>query len=219
MRTLFTLLVVLTGCFPFFLRAQLAPDTMELDTAAMFAAYEAYVDSIEKTLTFYVDTTVTLGDGLADLAIPEGYTFVDGDDARTVLVDLWGNPPTAGEGSLGMLFPEKYRPSDAGGYGVDIFFTDDGYIDDEDAVDMDFDEILESMREGIAEDNEYRRAEGYQTMDLVGWATPPHYDLDNKRLHWAKELHFEGEEADTLNYNILFLGRRGYLTMNVIGDM
>ncbi|MEL7162547.1 MAG: DUF2167 domain-containing protein [Bacteroidota bacterium] len=208
----------MAGGFPFVLTAQ-DDTTLEMDTAVMFAAYRAYTDSIEQRLTFYSDTTVTLGDGLASLDIPAGYTFVDGDDARTVLVDLWGNPPTAGMGSLGMLFPAKHRPSDEGGYGIDIFFTEDGYIDDEDAADMDFDDILEGMREGVAEDNEYRRAEGYQTMELVGWATPPRYDLANKRLHWAKELHFDGEEANTLNYNILFLGRRGYLTMNVIGGM
>ncbi len=41
----------------------------------------------------------------------------------------------------------------------------------------------------------------------------------HQRLHWAKKLQFEGEEEPTLNYNILFLGRRGFLTLNVIGGI
>ena len=40
-----------------------------------------------------------------------------------------------------------------------------------------------------------------------------------KKLHWAKALRFEGQEVQTLNYNIRALGRRGVLVLNVIADM
>ncbi len=194
-------------------------DSFEFDEAAMMEMYQAYQDSIAGTLTFLRDTTVEIGDGLASLKVPPGYMFVDGDGARTVLVDLWGNPPEAGEGSLGMLFPEKYPPSDPNGYGVDIFYTEDGHIKDDDAEDMDYDDMLEQLQEETEAGNEMRREAGYQTIELLGWATAPRYDQENKRLHWAKRLAFEGQDEETLNYNILFLGRRGYLTMNVIGSM
>ncbi|MEO1451010.1 MAG: DUF2167 domain-containing protein, partial [Bacteroidota bacterium] len=94
-----------------------------------------------------------------------------------------------------------------------------GYVSDEDAADLDYADLLESMQEGSKEENEQRRAAGYQTVELVGWATPPFYDAAAKKLHWAKELKFEGEEVNTLNYNIRILGRRGYLLLNVIGDI
>ena len=228
MRSLIFLLALTASTLPCFLQAQDAEETygeefnfdsLEFDTAAFLLMYEQYVDSVEQTLTFYTDTTITVGDGLADITIPEGYRFVDSDDARTIIVDIWGNPPASGENSLGMLFPEKHRPSDDDGYGIDIFFTDDGYIDDEDAQDMDYDGILADMKEGLAAENEDRVAAGYETINLLGWATPPRYDAANKRLHWAKELRFGDIDESTLNYNVLFLGRRGYLTMNVIGGM
>lgn len=210
------------------LTAQLAPDVLaaesdtaafEMDEEAMKAMYQAYMDSVVETLTFYADTTVTIGDGLADLAVPAGYRFLDKEDAFTVLVDLWGNPPQNGDNSIGMLFPEKYSPADIEGYGIDLFYTEDGYIEDDDAEDMDYDDLLEDLQADTEAGNEIRREQGYQAVSLVGWATPPRYDSENKRLHWAKDLLFEGETDHTLNYNILFLGRKGYLTMNVIGDM
>lgn len=203
------------------LLAQMSPEYLEeqLSEEELLAAYEAYVDSVEATMTFYADTTMVLGQGLVELTIPEGYRFVGSEDARTVLVDLWGNPPQLGEGTMGMLFPEEYSPVGTEGYGIEISFTEDGYISDEDATDIDYDELLEQMQADVLAANEERRLAGYEAMELVDWATPPRYDATNKRLHWAKELAFEGIAEPTLNYNVLFLGRRGYLTMNVIGGM
>lgn len=223
MKTTFYLLLCL--CLSSGLQAQFLDldtadvDMPELSEAQMMEMFQAYKDSIQSTLTFFSDTTVSVGSGMAQLAIPAGYQFVGPEDAYTVLVDIWGNPPANGESSLGMLFPDKYPPASSEGYGIDIFHTKDGYIDDEDAADMDYDDLLEELQEDTRAANEARQEQGYETIDLIGWATAPHYDAANKRLHWAKELHFGGEEANTLNYNILFLGRSGYLTMNVIGEM
>ncbi|PHI19291.1 hypothetical protein CEQ90_13850 [Lewinellaceae bacterium SD302] len=202
------------------LGAQEAPeaDLSEIDSLMMLQ-YFAYVDSIENTLTFYSDTTIDLGAGLAELVIPPGYKYIDGEDGRTVLVDLWGNPPGNGTADLGMLFPIEYGPGDPEAYGIAISFTEDGYIEDDDARDMDYDDLLEQMQDDTDAENEMRLEAGYESIRLLGWATPPHYDEANKRLHWAKEIEFGETEGTTLNYNVLFLGRRGYLMMNAIGDM
>lgn len=223
MKTFFYFLLLASTLLPFGLTAQLLePETPAMDSltdADFEALYQAYKDSIEGTLTFYADTTISIGDGMAQLEIPTGYRYVGPEDANTVLVDMWGNPPGTGDDSFGMLFPDKYSPAFSGGFGIDIDYTEEGYIEDDDAADMDYDELLESLQEDARASNEFRREQGYQTLEVVGWATAPHYDATNKRLHWAKEIHFEGMDENTLNYNILFLGRRGYLTMNVIGDM
>jgi uncharacterized membrane-anchored protein len=191
----------------------------EVNLDSMANAYFLYLDSLEGTLVYHSDTTLLLGDGLAELTVPDGYRYVDPEGAYTVLVDLWGNPPENAEGSLGMLFPEDISPNDENSYGIDIDFTEDGYIEDDDATDIDYDDLLESMQEDTEVANEYRAENGYETVELIGWAAAPRYDAANKRLHWAKELHFEETEGNTLNYNIRFLGRRGYMTMNVIGGM
>lgn len=196
-----------------------AQETDTTDYREFLEAYEAYLDSVRATLTLLSDTTVVLGDGLAELTVPEDYYFIDAADTYTVIVDMWGNPPENGQGSLGMLLPRNHPIGGSEGYGIDIFFTEDGYINDEDAAEMDYDELLVDLRESIKEENEGRAAAGYEPIYLEGWAAAPHYDAVNKRLHWAKDLYFEGDETNTLNYNILFLGRRGHLTMNVIGDL
>jgi len=223
MKTSFYALLLASLYFPFCLNAQLLePEVLPEDTltdADFNAFYQAYQDSIEGTLTFYADTSLAIGNGMAQLEVPAGYRYVGPEDAKTVLEDMWGNPPGTGDDSYGMLFPDKYSPAFSGGFGIDIEYTEEGYIDDDDAADMDYNELLESLQEDAEAGNEYRREQGYEALEVVGWATAPHYDAANKRLHWAKELHFEGMVENTLNYNILFLGRRGYLTMNVIGEM
>jgi Protein of unknown function (DUF2167) len=51
---------------------------------------------------------VVLKNGLATLKIPDGVEFLDGRDAQTVLVKLWGNPPMADP--LGLLMPVNVGP-------------------------------------------------------------------------------------------------------------
>ena len=191
----------------------------EINFDSMMLVYQQHMDSIESSLTFYADTTVQLGDGLASLTIPAGYRYVNGADAATVLVDLWGNMPGNGDGSYGMLFPDSLSVTDDACYGINIYFTEDGYVDDDDAADIDYDDLLEQMRDDMKAENLARVEAGFETIELIGWAQEPRYDATNQRLHWAKELYFEGEDGNTLNYNVRFLGRRGFLTMNVIGGI
>lgn len=202
-------------------QAQPSPpeDSLLIAEDDLMESYQAYLDSVVATFRFHHDTTLLIGDGLAELTIPAGYQFLAAEDGKTVLTELWGNPPENSEGTLGMLFPKGAGPEDQETYGIDIFFSEDGYISDEDALDIDYDDLLISIQEDLEEINPERIASGYPAMHLVGWAAPPHYDEAHQRLHWAKELQFGDDEVTTLNYNVLFLGRRGYLTMNVIGDM
>ncbi len=176
------------------------------------------IDSIESTINYQYGT-ISLVDGHATIDVPEGFKFIDGEQAAYVLTDLWGNPPSD-ELPEGMLVPkERGVITDNFTYAIEITYSDDGYIDDEDAKEIDYYDLLEQMQDDSKEENEYRKQEGYQTVDIVGWASTPYYDAETKKLHWAKELQFEGSEKNTLNYNIRVLGRKGYLNLNAIGDM
>src|SRR5204863_2481944 len=84
---------------------------------------------------------------------------------------------------------------------------------------IDYDDLLKQMQKGVARANVERKKEGYGTLQLLGWAAPPRYDAANHKLYWAKKLRFEGEDADTLNYNIRILGRRGVLELNAIANV
>ena len=201
--------------------AQADPETADVEydsaTLAEFQAYyEAYVDSTLATFDVRAGT-VELPGGVATVDVPEGYGYIPPANAHTLLEDIWGNPEAE---TLGMLLASETPTNADLDYAVDITFVADGYVDDEDARDLDYGELLGQMQEGTEAENEAREAQGYPAIHLVGWAAQPYYDAERKRLHFAKELAFADDDGgNTLNYNVQFLNRRGYLNYNVIGGM
>lgn len=115
--------------------------------------------------------------------------------------------------------PAGWQPAGELSWAVVVSYEEDGYVEDDDAASLDFDDLLETMKEDTIEANEELAKQGYPTAELIGWATPPHYDAATKKLYWAKELRFEGVESNTLNYNIRIFGRRGTLVLNAVADM
>jgi uncharacterized membrane-anchored protein len=135
-----------------------------------------------------------------------------------VLSEAWGNPPAASQGVLGMIFPAHMTPYDDT-WGAAIYFEQDGYVTDEGAADIDYDELLETMQADTLASNTERERLGYERVTLVGWAARPFYDSEAKKLHWAKELQFGDSSDHTLNYDVRVLGRRGVFSMNFITTM
>jgi uncharacterized membrane-anchored protein len=179
-------------------------------------AYYAYLDSIDKTFV-YEYGQVNLGNEIAVLEVPKGYKYLDPQQSAFVLTQLWGNPP--GE-TYGLLLPEEISPiSDDFTYAIEISYSEEGYIDDDDAGDIDYDDLLEGMQNDTKEINPERIKQGYEPIEIIGWAADPYYDAVNKKLHWAREIKFGDAEVNTLNYNIRVLGRKGYLNLNAIGDV
>ncbi len=161
---------------------------------------------------------VVLGDNLASLNLPENLVFLDGNDANRVLVDAWGNPPTD-EAPLGMILPAGISPLAEESWAVTVEFEESGFVSDEDAADIDYAEMLEQLQQETIESNAWRAENGYEPIELLGWAAQPHYDAQGKKLHWAKELRFGDSDINTLNYNIRVLGRKGVLVLNFIANM
>lgn len=172
---------------------------------------QALIDQLD-----YQTGTVEIGNGLARIELTDGFYFLGPDDADHVLTTVWGNPPA--EGTLGMIFPMGFTPLDDT-WGLEITFEDIGYVSDEDAASYDFSELLSEMQADTLAVNPERERLGYPTIELVGWAAEPHYDAAARKLYWAKELSFEGDPENTLNYNIRVLGRQGVLVMNFIAGI
>lgn len=162
---------------------------------------------------------IEVANGAATLEVPEGFYFLDSEDAAKVLIEIWENPPETAQGVLGMLFPQEYTPFDAESWGVTIEYEKDGYVSDEDAADIDYDDMLKDMQADTRDASEARVQQGYVPIELVGWAEPPYYEADTHKLYWAKELRFGDNPVNTLNYNIRVLGRQGVLVMNFIASM
>jgi len=172
----------------------------------------------EKSLN-YRSGVVSLRNGVAAIRVPDSFRFLDDDSSRRLLVQGWGNPPGAAEDVLGMLVPAHVSPLTDDGWGIVISYEEDGYVSDADTEKIDYTQLLKEMREDTAESNEERRKEGFDTVELVGWAEPPSYDKASHKLYWAKELAFSDSKEHTLNYSIRILGRRGVLVLNAVASM
>ena len=208
-------LLLLAGLLaaPGFLRAQM--DTNGLDAKELAELQK--VMQLVKNLK-YEQGEIDLGGGLAKLTVPKDFNFLASEDAETVLVKLWGNPPSK-EKPLGLLIPAGMTPLSSNAWVVTIDYSEDGFVKDDDAAKINYDDLLKKMQKGIVEDNKARKEQGYPEVTLVGWAEPPHYDATTHKLYWAKQLKFEGEKHDTLNYSIRMLGRKGVLELNAIAGM
>jgi len=159
---------------------------------------------------------IAVSEGAATLHMGEQFRFLDAEWARRVLVDLWHNPPSSADGVQGMIFPAGSGPATENSWGVVLTYDRDGWISDEGAAEINYDELLAGMQKGIAQANEERKQKGFQTIELKGWAEAPHYDASSHKLYWAKRVSFEGEGFDTLNYDIRVLGRHGVLVLSAI---
>ncbi|AYD00733.1 DUF2167 domain-containing protein [Neorhizobium sp. NCHU2750] len=164
---------------------------------------------------------VALNAATATLNIPKDFYYLDPAATRKVLVDLWGNPPAAADGTLGMIFPARYLPADDDAWGSVVDYEADGHVSDAEANSIDYDDLLKQIQQGIAEKNGEREKQGFEPITLVGWASPPHYDQAEHALHWARELIFgKGEDVrHTLNYSVRMLGREGVLQFDFVAAM
>lgn len=176
-----------------------------------------------ESLTYQTGTIIikdpSTSKDLATISTGNSLQYLNPRDTKTVLETLWGNPPR--DLSLGMIVSQGFQPvgMEDHHYAIEITYSEDGYIDDKDAKDINFDELLQEMKSDTKSNNSERIKQGYEPVELIGWAQAPFYDSESKKLYWAKELKFGDGEMHILNYNIRILGRKGYLNLNIIADM
>jgi uncharacterized membrane-anchored protein len=165
----------------------------------------------------YQQGNIPLKNGLATLALPGNFRYLSPDDSDIVLHKMWGNPQ--GPKTLGMIVPSEQSVLSPDAWAMVITYADDGYVKDSDAGKIDYTKLLKEMQDGTREASKAREKQGYKSVELLGWATPPHYDKETHKMYWAKEIRFGGAPATTLNYNIRVLGRGGVLVLNVVAPM
>lgn len=214
------ILALLATCSLLAATAQAAPDTDSSAEAAakQITAYLKFADSVEKAMK-YSTGVVSLPEANATLRIPAGFKFLNAEQSRFVVHDVWNNP--GGSDVLGMIFPANGSPFADSSYAFVITFDAMGYVKDDDAKDIDYAEMLKSGQEEEKTENAERTKAGYEPIHWVGWAQAPYYDANSKVLHWAKELKFgtDKETPNTLNYEIRILGRKGVLSLNAVATM
>lgn len=188
--------------------AQLTPEEQEF----LRQAEEFYASLHRQT------GVITIAGGKVSLTVPETHYFVGVQDARRIIVDLWGNPPTSAEGVEGIIFLANTNPA-IDGWGALVQYVAEGHVPDDEANTINYSELLSSMQESTEQENSWRTENHYPTISLVGWAETPSYDQATHKLYWAKDLLFGGETAHSLNYDIRVLGREGHLVVSFVSTM
>ncbi|NQD36884.1 DUF2167 domain-containing protein [Permianibacter sp. IMCC34836] len=184
----------------------------DADSAATDDAAEQFVASLQMQ-----HGEIALPGKFAKITLPENFVYIDSKNAERLLTQGWGNP--SGDGTIGMILPADVSPMSAEGWGIVLTYENDGYVSDEDAADIDYNDLLKDMQEATKDENDARKDAGFGDIDLVGWAVPPSYDGNQHKMVWAKELKFDGASENTLNYNIRVLGREGVLVLNAVASM
>lgn len=174
------------------------------------------IDAIENSLV-YKTGEITLQSGNAKLNVPKGFRYLDAQQSQYVLTNLWGNPTDSSV--LGLLVPDNRGVLATNSWVFKISFDEIGYVKDDDAEDINYDDLLQEQQKEFEEINPEREKQGYQTIKFVGWASKPFYDKEKKVLHWAKELKFGTDSLNTLNYNLRILGKKGVFVLNAIASM
>src|ERR1051326_1087564 len=189
-----------------------ADDPKPEDEAARIAAVQKFAAGLK-----YQEGEIILRGGLAKITLPAGFHYLDPRNTETLLHKLWGNPSDGD--TLGMITPKDFDPLGDSSWAVVLSFDEDGYVKDDDAAKINYDDLMKKMKDGMREENKERTKSGYDAIELIGWAAPPRYDAATHKMYWAKELKFGDEPEHTLNYNIRMLGRRGVLVVNAVGSM
>jgi uncharacterized membrane-anchored protein len=175
-----------------------------------------FIDSVQTALKWQTNT-IALPNGIARLKLPAEFKFLNAAQSQFILHDVWGNPPRTDV--LGMIFPVDGDPYSDSSFAFIVSYEAEGYVKDNDADKINYDDMLKQIKESEPESNKQRAASGYGAIHMIGWAQKPYYDKTNKVLHWAKELQFGNDGSSTLNYDVRVLGRKGILSLNAIANM
>ena len=190
--------------------------TQEPEAKEATLEQEAAAEEAAPAINFdYQTGDIVLPNKVATLHLGDKYRYLTPSDTSRLL-QIWGNPPD--DSTQGAIVSAEVDLFSDTAWAVFLTYTDDGHVDDSDAREIDYEELLETMKEGVKSGNEQRKKLGYPTMELVGWAEPPHYDEGAKKLYWAKEIK-SNEGFRSLNYDVRVLGREGVLSMEAVAPM
>ena len=138
--------------------------------------------------------------GNSTLMVPAGYVYLDAADTAR-FEELEQNVPS---GKEVMIAPRDLH------WSAYLLFEDAGYVKDDEKIDAPA--LLKALQEGTEHENEERRRRGWRAIHVAGWAIPPAYNIQTKRLEWATDLKSD-DDAQGVNFFTKILGRRGFTTV------
>lgn len=148
----------------------------------------------------------------ASIEVPVGFVFLDVDQSKKLIVDYWNNPESRMANVLGTLIPKDLKAFYQISVAYVISYDNCGYIKDDDANSIDYDELLKQLQQECNNENDSLPKE--QRLWLTGWAVPPQYISSCHTLIWAKS--FNSEAGTVINYDMRVLGKDGFVSVNAV---
>jgi uncharacterized membrane-anchored protein len=149
----------------------------------------------------------------AIMKLPKGYAFIPKAEGSRIMRAM-GNTVSDVE-FVGLLLGAN--PSDD--WIIEVDYTKEGYVKDEEARNWNADELLRSLKEGTEEANKDRAARGFREIEVLRWIEAPAYESTTHRLIWSMLYKGKGDPesaAKGVNYNTYALGRDGYFSLNLL---
>ena len=143
----------------------------------------------------------------ATIDIPEGFRFLNGEEADTLL-QAFGNLPDDYEGMIAVPNVDWF---------VLFQFEDSGYVKDDEKDELNADKLLKTLQESDGPTNEYRRQQGIEPLYTEGWAMEPRYNEQTNNLEWGIVLRSESG-GRSVNYLTKLLGRNGIMNVTLVCD-
>jgi uncharacterized membrane-anchored protein len=161
--------------------------------------------------------TVTLGNGLATLTLPEGAAYLSPDDTNMFLHRMVGF--TAEAKTLGAIVSTTPPIGSPASWYTLLTYEESGHVSDNDARALNANELLADMKAGNKQHNAQLVKAGFSTLTtyINGWAAMPEYDSSTHALSWGFDTKITAEAEPKVVYSFRFLGRKGVLTLVIAG--
>ena len=144
----------------------------------------------------------------AELDLPAGMTLFE----RATAQDLMKKMGNDAEAVVAAIIP----PQGGGDWIIVIEADDVGYVSDSDADELDASAMLEQFKTGTIQQNKQRVTLGIPELFVDGWSERPHYLAMQHHLVWGLDAH--DSSGKVINFFTRFLGRNGYLSVNLIDE-
>jgi uncharacterized membrane-anchored protein len=153
-----------------------------------------------------------------ELALPSGYQFLGLPHAETVMTQL-GN--LNNDNLLGIVISSEQtaEPIEDDGFLISLRYEAEGYVRDDEPLDGEA--ILQAFHEAETTYNDERKKAGFPAIHAEGWQEPPRYDKARHQILWGLLLSSPDDEAGadrTVNFNTRVLGRKGFVSINLVTD-
>lgn len=144
----------------------------------------------------------------AEIDLPAGLILFERATAQDLMKQM-GN-------DAGAVVAAILPPPGTGDWIIVIEADDVGYVSDEDADELDATAMLEQFKTGTIQQNAERKKLGVPDLFVDGWSERPHYEAVLHHLVWGLDAH--DANGKVINFFTRFLGRNGYLSINLIDE-